>query len=507
MAFVAACAQEVPPFFTDPLAGLSFEDQARAAEKEFLDVAKANAAKSCVRPVLRGAPLPGRAAEDIIAVVEKAGKKDSCYSSLRTARDFDVFDFCYDHTGSSEDGFPGRRLCAVRAPKSIDAEHRANGQSDINRRSDVDAVRQDCAPAVAGIGRAVAHEDACSPYLPGVRHVERHSDKFRYLASWVAAEALERAGAGEPRQAAESLLDLIRFDQDLHRGGIGSSHLDYDESARVPAASWGAVSALERILNRKEPLGAPLLAQIDRELAALIASELRPYELLAGEAPSTAMYAALPMVHGPRWSPPGVRVGQPSEPTAQRVRLGGQWLVALHGLRLFFETACRPGDSDLACFERMTALVADARGLLPRERKSIRRWLEWIVDSAAAPPDGYTSLSLIVEAGEDYADRVREHGQTRFYLGALRLLARYRALAEETGACPGIEAFDRPDLADARSDPYSGRPLKVEEIGAGRFVVSSPAKLELGPYPNDAITIRVKCPFAGETQARTDGGV
>jgi hypothetical protein len=493
-----ACGEKKDPVLEDPLDDLSFEEQAKAAAHEFLAIAKANASKSCPRPVLRGSPLPGKAEEDIVAVVEDSSGTDPCSSMLRgmaEALEPSSDDFFCEDWGSSEDGFPPRRLCDTSPARRADGY--GTWWSGFAER------RAQCAPAMESLARAVAHEDACSPYLPGVRSVmDGHDERFPSLASLIVMTALKTADEGRTQQAAESLLDLVRFSQDLHRGGTSTEEVEIAKEV-----SSAAISALERVLDRTEPLGAPLLAQIDKELAVLIASAPLPSEFLVGGTASSALYGALPMTLGPRWSPPGKRIGEPSGPSFYSEKTGRQWLVALRGLKLAFERACGPTDSNWKCVQRMEALAAEASDRYPKERKSVRQWLDWIRDPKSAPPTGYTPLSLFVVAGGDYANRVREHGQTQFYLGALRLLAKYRALAEETQSCPGLEAFDRPDFADARIDPYSGKPLRVQEIGAGRFIVSSPAKLELGPYPNDAITIRVKCPFAAEKKPPADGGV
>ena len=488
-----SCGEKKDPIFEDPLGDLTFDDQAKAAAKEFLDIAKANATKSCPRPVLRGTPLPGKAAEDIIAVVETRGEDDTCASALSSLDERWVLEHCADNSGAAEDGFPRRRLCAI-SPKEFAAGSWA--------LEDFESRRARCQSTLDALHRAVAHEDACSPYLPGVRKVEDYGKKYRRLTSLIVMTALKNDRAGETQKSVESLLDLLRFNQDLHRGGTSLAEV---EVARE--VSTAAISALERLLDRPEPLGAPLLAQIDKELAALIASAPLPYEFLVGDTASSALYDALPMTLGPRWSPPGKRIGALSGPSFYSETTGRRWLVALRGVKLAFERACGPSDSNRACAQRMEALAAEARDRFPAEQKSIRQWLDWIRDPKSAPPTGHTPLSLFVVAGEDYSSCIREHGQTQFYLGALRLLARYRALAEETSSCPGIEAFDRTDFSDARIDPYSGEPLRVEAVGPGRFVVSSKEKLELGPYPNDAITIRVKCPFLVQEKPSADGGV
>jgi len=265
------------------------------------------------------------------------------------------------------------------------------------------------------------------------------------------------------------------------------------------AVTWSPISALERILDRPQPIGAPLLAQIDRELASLIATQPYPSEFLTGTPAYIALYDHLPEILGPKWSPPGKTIGERSEPIMQDVADGRRWIVRQHRALVAADRACGPTDTDYSCFQRLTELGAEAMNSLIAQRHNPFMWLRLGRDLPMEMAFAWNK--------EGSAGCVHEHGQTRFYLGALRLLAKYRALAEETTSCPSLAAFDSPEFADARIDPYSGKPLRVEKIGAGKFLVSSPEKLELGPYPNDAITIRVKCPFISEKKTTADGGV
>jgi hypothetical protein len=489
----SACGEKENPIIEDPFEDLSFEEQAKAAAHEFLAIAKANATKSCKRPVLRGTPLPGKAADDIIAAVEPAGENDSCLLSLTEEKDLRLRNFYFGYGEFSQDGFPPRKLGTVRP-----------FDNDSKTREPFDHLLTACAPALVRAGKAVAHTDACSPYLPGVRKIKNEDGYSMHVrfTMLVAVSMIERARAGERKIVLEMILDQIRFEQDLHRGGTSLIN------AMIATAGTGRlVPVLEWILNRPDPLGSPLLAQIDREFAALVASEPHPSEFLDGDTVDTAVFSALPMLLGPRWSPPGKVIGKPDEAIAFGPINARLMLVTEHRNRLAYLIACRPENTPAACFFNMDEMSEKAADTYNTDRKSRSRWVEWIRDPARVRPNGETPSFVSFLSLVAFKNYVLKHGQTRFYLGALRLLARYRALAEKTGSCPGIEAFDRPDFADARIDPYSGKPLRVEVVGDGRFLVSSPEKLELGPYPNDAINIRVKCPFADAAKPTVDGGV
>ncbi len=472
-------ADKRSPVFRDSLDGLSSEEQTKFVTKEFLDLAKKNKSKSCLRPVLRGQPLPGTATGDIVAVVEPAGEDDPCVAALSLERAKKLSNSYFESGAFSQDGFPPRRLYAVRPLRD----------STVNREPIEDLLKV-CAPSIERIGKTVAHEDTCSPYLPGVRKVEDYRGKYLRLNGLVAASAIETARNGETQNAVVSLLDLIRFGQDFHRGGTS-----FLEPAIATASAARVVSALEWLLNRREPLGAPLLTLIDRDLAALIATQPHPSKYLEGDTVNLAVYTALPRLFGPQWSPPGEVVGKSEDPIPFAPSLAHNLLMCVHKIRLGCTLSCRPEDTAAECFSNLKVTSDEAYDRCLADIKNPFRWLEWIRDPAKARPNGETPLwvaSLSLTAFRFY---LQKNGQTSFYLGALRLLARYRKVAEETSSCPGIEIFDSPAFAQARVDPYSGKPLQIHEVGDGRFVIRSSEKLEFGDKPKDAIAIHVKCPF------------
>ena len=486
----AACGEKEPPVFEDPLDDLAFEEQAKEAAHEFLAIAKANATKSCPRPVLRGTPLPGKATDDIIAVAETMETADACSAALDDECALELLDSYFVGGRSQYDGFP-RRMLGTVAPLD-----------DGVKRAPITDLLNVCAPELAHIEKAVAHEDACSPYLPGVRRVDDHV-KYLDLGKLVASSAIERTRAGETREAVESLLDLIRFGQDFHRGGAPAV-----EAVLPSTASATAISTIEWILNRPEPLGAPLLSQIDRELAMLVESEPHPSEFLYGENVAEALLLALPSFFGSNWSPPGKVVAEPSETEdscATDNLTARKLLVSLHKVRLAYAKSCKRDAPAVACHFRIEQLEERMHRSSWEGRNSPARWLDWITDPKAGPPNGENPFTLATYHVGAYNGYVQRHGVTRFYLGALRLLTRYRARVEETSVCPGIEAFDLPSFAEARTDPYTSFPLRVSKVGKGRFLIKSEGYIEAGTTP--AIAIHVKCPFLIETKPSDDGGV
>ena len=471
-------SDEKSPIFRDSLDGLSSEEQTKFITKEFLDLAKKNQFRSCLRPVLRGEPLPGTATGDIIAVVEPAGEDDPCVAALTKERLKKLRDSYFESGAFSQDGFPSRRLYVVRPLRD----------STVNREPIEDLLKV-CAPSIERIGNAVSHKDACSPYLPGVRKFD-FGIKYLRLNALVAASAIETTRKGETQNAVVKLLDLIRFGQDYHRGGTSVF-----QPAIATAGAYRVVSVLEWILNRRELLGAPLLTLIDQELATLIATSPHPSKYLEGDSIDVAIYAALPRLFGPQWSPPGEVVEKSEDPIPFFPVLAHFTLMCVHKFRLGCALSCRPEDTAAECFFNMKVTSDEAADSDRTQRKSPLRWLEWIRDPVKVRPNEGNPLLLASENIGWFRNYVKKNGQTDFYLGALRLLARYRGVAEETSSCPGIEIFDSPEFAQARVDPYSGKPLQINEVGDGWFVIRSSEKLEFGDKPKDAIAIHVMCPF------------
>ncbi len=483
-------ADERSPVFRDSLDRLSSKEQTKIIVKEFLDLAKKNQSKSCPRPVLRGQPLPGTATGDIIAVVEPAGEDDPCVAALSKERMAKLSNSYFDFDAFSQNGFPPRRLGTVRPLRD-----------SIAKREPIEDLLKACAPSMERIGKAVSHKNACSPYLPGVRRVDYSSKKYLRLDALVATSAIETTRKGETQNAVVSLLDLIRFGQDFHRGGTSI----LEPAIAIAGVCRRVVPVLEWLLNRREPLGAPLLTLIDQELAALIATSPHPSKYLEGETVDLAVYTALPMLFGPQWSPPGEVVGESEDPLPFAPSAAQTLLMTIHKTRLGYTLSCRPEDTAAECFSNMKVTSDDAGDSYKADMKNPFRWLEWIRDPPKARPNEENPIYVTYLSLRAFRNYVKKNGQTSFYLGALRLLTKYREVAEETSSCPGIEIFGSPAFEQARVDPYSGKPLQIREVGDGRFVIRSSEKLEFGDKPEDAIAIHVMCPYIRDTKT-PDGG-
>src|SRR6185503_17655827 len=112
----------------------------------------ANAKRTCAVPILRGAPRPGPAADDIVPFMEPAGPLTSCFTKIAEAQ-----------KGAKLEELVAKRDAALG---TIDRE-----------------CGEQLATALANIA---AHEDACSPYQPG-RRVETSQPLRPIFAAHVVA--------------------------------------------------------------------------------------------------------------------------------------------------------------------------------------------------------------------------------------------------------------------------------------------------------------------------------
>jgi len=221
--------------------------------------------RSCPRPILRGTPLPGTAAQDMVLVTEGGAGLAECYRFL-------------DEFGS----------VLFTAPEA----EQERGTGLVNRFSEVCRLLPDA------IARAVRHGDACSPYRPGVRALP---DLRNMLRAFEAARQLAALAVldGRPGEAADRFLDLARFLQDLVRGGAPMvlAMLSTSMSREV------LVSDMGQLLARPD-LGTGEVERIGREVGRLMASEPSLARIVAADTTWLAYEAGLPLLRGPGWEPP-----------------------------------------------------------------------------------------------------------------------------------------------------------------------------------------------------------
>ena len=461
-------------------------ERLRELEGKTLAAVERNRARRCLRPVLRGAPLEGPADAKIIAVIEGSRETRACQELLEAESDaIDALLFVPE----GEDSGPPRFWRPAR-PLGDPAS-----RGDLARR-----VGEACAPVLRQMREAVRHEDACSPYLAGRRGTPRLAPQIR-LARAVALAARSHLHEGRSREALELLLDALRFQQDMYRGGAGFLY------AMVSVAANGfLVPVLEIALNDARSSGAELLGQVQRELEGLLEAEPHPGEILRGEQEYAALYMFLGGMKGPAWTPPGGwgEERPPARPEGrladatitvgadERDDLAVAWLAA-DATAVEWAAACPTTVSMRACEDGMKA-VSERLDRKVEDRSQLSRWLGLL--GAEDPQEEVLKQVLeILQAGTPaFSKYLRRLGLTVFAYASLRLHAAYRALAESSGRCPGVAAFDAPPLAPLRRHPWDGSPLWIRPVeGAGLLVGSEPVLEPPGERGQPALLVR--CPL------------
>lgn len=438
--------------------------------------AEANRSRRCPRPPLRGEPLPGPADEDIAALVEPPDDLVECVDTVESAR----ADLRGLHHPVSEP--PGG------LPRRVPGWWRSADDPELPGEA-MRRVVQACAALPGRLRRAVAHEDACSPYAPGRRRIPSLLPPVR-LAQAIEVLGRDALGSGRPEEAADLALDTLRLGQDLRRGPVpwlvAVVSLVFTETA---------AGILQETLARPEPLPEGLSARARRELEALAASEPEPAPWLEGEALGRTLQELLPKLAEPGWQPPGGKdVGrqQPAPlPVARGLAPRDQAALAWAGLRRIrdvFREACPAGARPRACIEgwieagrrlgeaardpaAVAALAAELRAAGDDDRaiEALRERAVVVVAGGGGPLMARQAPRLLAAP---------------LWVAELRLLAAFRSLADETAACPTLDAFSRPPLREARTDPTTGGPLAVAAGSApGVYVVRAELPLPAPAEP------------------------
>jgi len=436
---LASCRGEAP----DPLPAVAAAEgplilvppeEIAALRASFDREIAANRARRCPRPVLRGEPREGRADEAIDAVARhRAPGLSACVKALRQEV-VEVSTWL---------------VAPIGEPPAA-----------------IVAVAEACAALDGLIAAAVAHEDACSPYLMGRRpgpdvHALDSVAQGAYLRS------TEHLRAGRLAEAADLLLDWSRLVQDVSRGD-GAPIL---VALMASSSAASVLSIMRRVLDAAaaaDDLG--LLERVAAELGALLDSAVAAPDLLAAERQEVALWSALPAIEGRAYEPPGgwydgyIPPPSPDEesgPEELVVGLGAAQQAALAWVAVDRRTrgliaACPPGSDYARCreglrryFEARTAALYDVvvpdepeGGHTPASRAALRAALLDLLDLAGQ------------QRYHTYIDVVAERA---FELAALRLHAQSLLIRARTGACPPPAPLSIPALGDA--------PLRVERVG------------------------------------------
>lgn len=165
-----------------------------------------------------------------------------------------------------------------------------------------DEVVNACMPAIAAARRAVAHEDLCSPWRPGLRGTPGLRPML-HLGKLIARVARQQLSADQPADAVSLLLDGVRLSQDLSRGRT---------SLIVAMVGAAITKSLVEPLTQAVAAAPPDVARRAlAEVEALQETEPTYHGVLQGEILTTQLMNIVPALEGPGWTPPGGWGDQP----------------------------------------------------------------------------------------------------------------------------------------------------------------------------------------------------
>ncbi len=404
---LAACAAEpAPPEHVTP-------DEALRLRAALAVLGAEQATATCPRAVLRGRAEPGSGEAAVAAVAEgrDAAQCLALVAEQRTALDDALFVPFEDLPTAWPHRNPWQTLRTI-----------TRGQPAPNV---VERVAAACAPLVEQLHAAVAHQDVCSPYRPGIAREEPR--RLPDVALAITATAVQRWIAEDDPAAARALLDGLRLMDDVERGGARIEAQVLAVRARTPL-----VAGLEGLLDRAEPLGASLARSIEAEVATLVASHPPMADSLRGLWASLLLDLPLPRRGGDDALLP---------------------FVGLHLIAGLVQTVC----SAEAPVQRCADELSQVDGRLAELTRLDGR-------------NGALAESMVSFVGP-YPQHVRQRALRDAALPGLRTAATWRRVIEETGECPSGDAFDAQPLRSARRDPVKDGILAVTRFPAGRYLV------------------------------------
>lgn len=426
-------------------------------ERDLERSVRAARAARCPRPVLRGEPLPGRAADDIVDILapRRGTPQRACLAALAAQKG--------DLVGWT-------KAAASRREGRVGA-----GKLPQQARTLV----QRCAPAIARARVAARRADGCSPYLVGVRGLDSMLPLVR-LARLMVVDAAIRAADGRRREAVQRCLDGLRLAQDLHRGP-GAPLI-----AGMVAKNMGVVVVLQglRPLLSAGRLSAPERARIDAELAALERSEPPFYQMLVYERHGIALQQILPQIKPKGWKPPGgfdddvdpqkLRRQAQADPSHARMSGALAWAAMRYAADAMIEV-CRPPANQRSCWRGVARVVRRIR----RSAKDLTL-LGAVGMSLNGTATGLQLRAMLQQAMANVAaSRFPRYAvadaERRFLLRA----ARVQIAVQDHDGCPAAKLL-RAAHGALLKDPASGAPMRFERRteGSGFAYMLRPAPPE-----------------------------
>lgn len=369
----------------------------------------ANATRQCVRPVLRGEAVAGSADAAMRVVLEPDLELQGCFDAVRREA-------------------PDRAAHCTTLPKRVQA--------------------------------AVAHEDACSPYLLGRGPPPRSLLPYMLATRGLAAIG-ERWIEDDRRMDALRLwLDGVRLGQDLARGGS-----TWIEALIAQTGTQHLIEPLHAALDAEE-LSTAELASLAEEIDRLIAAEPHPRTHLLADRFHGLIYFIVPSLKDD-WEPPGgwprdIPAPEPGSPDDQRMLL-----VAWRATEELAQAQAKACPAESTVTECLRGLDELTERLVEDGKHDLSDIAEVIADPASGS-EALIAAKVKAMAAPGFAKYIKRASQRRVALHALRLHVTVRSASR----CPSPEALD----------------LEVAGLGAafeaeledGMLVLTPPAEVEVG---------------------------
>jgi len=425
---------------------VSDEELARM-RREVDSALSAHRAVRCVRALLRGAAVPGTADEDLVALVEASGALAACeQASPEGLRD--SLSVC--PPGDDRVSGPIAEPCRGR---SLD-----DGRS---LESHVMTSTMACQELDDAIARAVSHDDACSPYLPGRRAPPTSFRGFIALARSVEVRARHLAQEGQTAAALRLVLDWLRAAQDLGRGGAG-----FLPVMVATAAMQGPLNQAEVILAEGR-LSSEELETLASAIDALLATEPKVAEVLAGDRLDMLEADILPALDGGGVPPPAPSpLPTRSFSNDPRDEIGLVWL-AMEATHAAERAACPAEASLKSCLEGLERVAAEDRAAADRLPRDAPR-------SAVEVARAQAITVLRSVATGVHIPFVRRLAFRRARLAALRLHVEWLRTAARTGACPTPAQLSGGPLGAALTPAGLGASLLATASAGGAVDLAAP---------------------------------
>lgn len=367
----------------DPNARHYSDAEIAELEARFLARAEANRLRHCVRPTLDGNAKPGSAQQAQLAVVEATGAAKTCLDKATKAR----------------------------APLGRNRQ--------VHLVPELHAIDDECGAMLEALVReSIAHEDACSPYVAGVRAMPMSVGDGEPLPNIISVTTQLAVRAWRQSDAKGLLLAAVgyRWSHDLARGhtNILTATLGL-ANRRLHDVAW------ELALTVPPESAAAVAPAFD----TLIKTAPRFGSVLIGDTLATALQYALPYLKPVGWEPPG-GLGEKLVDTPRDRNGTASYLELLDEKHAHITRYCGEGKSHAACF------------------------VQYVAHQTEAPNTGFWA-SYIQKAGLDLARLI-----------SIRIVLEVR----RDGRCPTAEELASPRWIALRTSAVLGDHVDVRRDGA-----------------------------------------